>query len=223
MDNRLYKKLLSIDVLKRAWQLVRNDGRGNFIQFLIFLVLLGTCIFGIINVKQHSKYYRNSIRPYVKCIPRRGIEINDGYVRYEYFIENKGKTPAYKVKSYSTPTSEEVFPVDTFIRKIKKDPGPLRSIIFQEDTMYGSSNKIPTTYGDNKPISRTDIIQSIKEGERKLYIHFYFEFIDVNGKQYFLRSSYLLTDFKESKEICDCNWAMIDVSETPIIVKNSND
>ncbi|MBW2331925.1 MAG: hypothetical protein JRF08_00240 [Deltaproteobacteria bacterium] len=31
MDNRLYKKLSSIDVLKRAWHLVRNDARTDFI------------------------------------------------------------------------------------------------------------------------------------------------------------------------------------------------
>ncbi len=32
MDNRLYKKLSSIDVLKRAWHLVRNDARTDFIH-----------------------------------------------------------------------------------------------------------------------------------------------------------------------------------------------
>ncbi len=32
MDNKLYKKLLSLDVLKRAWHLVRNDARTDFIQ-----------------------------------------------------------------------------------------------------------------------------------------------------------------------------------------------
>jgi len=31
MDNRLYKKLSSINVLKRAWHLVRNDARTDFI------------------------------------------------------------------------------------------------------------------------------------------------------------------------------------------------
>lgn len=31
MDNRLYKKLSSIDILKRAWHLVRNDARNDFI------------------------------------------------------------------------------------------------------------------------------------------------------------------------------------------------
>lgn len=31
MDNKLYKKLLQIDTLKRAWHLVRNDARNDFI------------------------------------------------------------------------------------------------------------------------------------------------------------------------------------------------
>lgn len=31
MDNRLYKKLSSMDILKRAWHLVRNDARTDFI------------------------------------------------------------------------------------------------------------------------------------------------------------------------------------------------
>jgi len=32
MDNRLYKKLCTLDVLRRAWHLVRNDARTDFIQ-----------------------------------------------------------------------------------------------------------------------------------------------------------------------------------------------
>lgn len=32
MDNKLYKKLSSLEILKRAWHLVRNDARTDFIQ-----------------------------------------------------------------------------------------------------------------------------------------------------------------------------------------------
>ena len=82
---------------------------NNLIQGIICSILAGTLIYGVINVRLHHNYYRISMRPYVIQYPRRGIEIHNGYIRYTTNLTNKGKTPAYRVESYSTFTFCDIF------------------------------------------------------------------------------------------------------------------
>ena len=56
-----------------------------------------------------------------------------------------------------------------------------------------------------------------------IYIHTYVEFVDINKEEYFLRSSYLLENFKESEGAYDCDWSMVDVLEEPVTIEDLND
>lgn len=195
---------------------------NNITQFLIFLVLVITCYIGIRSLNQHTNYYRISMRPYVIQYPKRGIEILDGYIRYTTCLTNKGKTPAYRVESYSTATFCDTFPIVMLIELLYEPLEPPKGIVFQGETSFAFPHEISVPKG-NRRATKSEVIQAIKEGKLKIYVHTYVEFLDINKEEYFLRSSYLLENFKESERVCDCDWSMVNVLEEPVTIEDLND
>ncbi|MCK4329526.1 hypothetical protein KAX02_06750 [candidate division WOR-3 bacterium] len=99
---------------------------------------------------------------------------------------------------------------------------PPKSIVFQGETSFGFPHKISVPKG-NRQATKSEIIQAIKERKLNIYIHTYVEFVDINKEEYFLRSSYLLENFKESEGAYDCDWSMVDVLEEPVTIEDLND
>lgn len=93
---------------------------SNLIQICVVVGIFVTCILMCQQIRKQGEFNRNSLRPWVSSEPSSIVEVADGYIRVSYSLKNDGKTPAYKVFSYSTLTQEKPFPVDRFKQKIKK-------------------------------------------------------------------------------------------------------
>lgn len=192
--------------------------KSNIIQSLIAAILFATLLIGGIGLCTNNKYYRNSLRPYVKCVPANYVEIEDGSIRFNYYEINKGKTPAYEIASYSTPTNTEEFPETKMIEKMGKDSTPIISILFPEDTLYGSSGIIGVqSKVDGKSAPKQVIEENIISGIDEVFLHFYLEYSDVNREKYYYRMTLKLHPSLSFKENQLCSWTMIDVSEEKIL------
>lgn len=82
MDNLLYKKLCSLDVLKRAWHLVRNDARTDFIydsyNYSDFGFDLENNLKNIIESLLNEKYYP---KPLLEIdVPKSSLAVRPGSV-----------------------------------------------------------------------------------------------------------------------------------------------
>ena len=206
---------LNIFGFRKFWHKNRIFG----IRLFTFLILLGTFIVACWGICVNSTYYRNTIRPYLKCVPKSNVEVETGKIKYEYTSINKGKTPAFEVRAYSVMTMDDSFPESLFIERIIADTTPTNSIIFQNENAGSNLREITITKKDSTPVLKDTIIERIIVERLTIFLYFYISYFDVNNYPYYFRHSLRMSPSENFKKTGSCNWYQIDVSEKPIIVK----
>jgi len=149
MDNKLYKKLLSLDVLKRAWHLVRNDARTDFIRdaycYLDFTFNLEDNLKTIQQDLIKESYYP---KPLLEIdVPKSSLAVRPGSVP-----EIEDRIVTYAIIYLIAPYLDKKLPEGVYSYRLK--PEETRDRIFQDHDIL----KFP--FLKKKTIrSRVDIVE----------------------------------------------------------------
>lgn len=127
MDNKLYKKILSLDVLKRAWHLVRNDARTDFIQdtyrYLDFAFKLEDNLKTIQEDLVKESYYP---KPLLEIdVPKSSLAVRPGSVP-----EIEDRIMTYAIIYLIAPYLDKKLPEGVYSYRLK--PEETRDSIFQD-------------------------------------------------------------------------------------------
>jgi len=127
MDNRLYKKLLSLEILKRAWHLVRNDARSDFIhdtyRYSDFGFNLEENLKSIQENLFREKYYP---KPLVEIdVPKSSLAVRPGSVP-----EIEDRIVTYAIIYLIAPYLDRKLPEGVYSYRLK--PGKVRDSLFHD-------------------------------------------------------------------------------------------
>ncbi|MCK4359752.1 MAG: hypothetical protein KAW92_13630 [Candidatus Cloacimonetes bacterium] len=150
MGNSLYKKLQSIDVLKRSWHLVRNDARNDFIhdcyRYSDFSINLESNLKNIQDNLKRESYYP---KPLLEIdVPKSSLAVRPGSVP-----EIEDRIVSYAIIYLISPYLDKKLPEGVYSYRLKSEER--RDSIFHDDQIL----KFP--FLKKKTIqSRIDIVES---------------------------------------------------------------
>ena len=88
---------------------------------------------------------------------------------------------------------------------------PPKAFIFPEMRKPSAGHDIPLEV-DSEEFKR----RLAKQDDQKVFLHFYFTYLDFDSNTYYFRSTFLARVEEISDDKIRFNWVMIDASEVPI-------